>query len=118
MSEQDTRLTIAEMKLAAHDKLHEEAQLSMQVLSDGINQLVKAEIRRENDSATFERMFSAIKKIEDAFASLKDDFEDYKDRVAEKELAAYKSIVWKIIGLAAVVMASVIAGHLGGKWLG
>jgi hypothetical protein len=118
VSEQDTRLTIAELKLAAHDKLHEEAQMSMKILSDGISQLVQAEIRRENDSATFERMFAAIKKIEDSFSDLKEDFDDYKQKISDKELADYKSIVWKVIGLAAVVMASVIAGHLGGKWLG
>ena len=118
MSDQDTRLTIAELKLATHEKLHEEAQMSMKLLSEGIAQLVQAEIRRENDSETFKRMFDAIKKIEDSFLSLKDDFEAYKAKVAEKELAAYKTVVWKIAGLAAVVMASVIAGHLGGKWLG
>ena len=92
--------------------------MSMKILSDGISQLVQAEIRRENDGATFERMSAAIKKIEDSFSELKEDFEDYKQKISDKELADYKSIVWKVIGLAAVVMASVIAGHLGGKWLG
>jgi uncharacterized protein (DUF885 family) len=106
MSDQETRLAVAEMKLAHHDRLHEETQESIKILSEGIAKLVQAEIRREQDQKAFERLFGMI-------AELRRDFEEYKDRQTEKELAAYRGIVWKLAGLSALVAASVLAGQLG-----
>lgn len=103
----NARLAIAEMKLEQHDKLHEEVQESIKVLSDGITKLVQAEIRREQDAETIGRIFEEI-------GQLRDDFQKYKDKQTEKELAAYRGIVWKLLGLAALVGASLVAGH----WLG
>lgn len=111
MSDPNSRLTIAEMRLAQHDKLHEETQSNLRTLSEGITKLVEAEIRRETDSATFERIFAAIKSIER-------ELEDFKNSVAEKELAAYKGVVWKLVGLSALIVASVVAGHFGVHLLG
>lgn len=106
------------MKLEEHGRLHQETQDSIRILTDGINHLVQAEIRREQDKETFTRMAGDIAVVRGDIKALRADFEDYKDKQTEKELAAYRSIVWKVIGLAAVVIASVIAGHFGGKWLG
>lgn len=111
MSEQDTRLAVAEMKLAAHDRMHEETQVCIKVLSDGISKLVQAEVRREQDEATFRRLFSEIDE-------LSKEFQAYKDAQAEKELAAYKGIVLKAFGLASLVIASLLVGHFGAHLIG
>ena len=114
----ESRMTKVETRLDFHDQRHEDIQSAIQILTKGIDELVRAEARRQGDKETFERMFKSIERIENSVGQLRQDFEDYKDEMAEKELAAYKAVVWKVIGLAAIVIASVIAGHLGGKWLG
>ena len=114
----ESRLTKAEMRLDFHDQRHDDIQSSIQVLTKGIDELVKAEARRQGDKETFERMFNSIQKIEDSVDKLRQEFDEYKSEMAAKELDAYKAVVWKVIGLAAIVIASVITGHLGGKWLG
>lgn len=111
MADQETRLAVAELKLEHHDRAHEETQAAIKVLSDGIAKLVQAEIRREQDEETFQRIFVALDK-------LRSEFEAYKNRQTEKELAAYRSVVVKAAGLAALVAASVAAGHFGAPLLG
>jgi len=106
MSEQDTRLSIAELKIEQHEKLHQETQASIKILTDGITQLIQAEIRREQDEQTFSRLFVEIKDLREAL-------QQYKDLQATKELNAYKGIVLKILGLAALVVASMLAGRFG-----
>jgi len=131
MSDQDIRLALAEEKLEQHDKLHAETQRSIQVLSDGISKLVQAEIRREQDEGTFKRLFTEIKNLNEEIKNNKERQEEkdlestaeinkirselqaYKDAQATKELNAYKGVVLKVIGLAALILASVIAGYLG-----
>ena len=111
-------MTKVETRLDFHDQRHEDIQSAIQILTKGIDELVRAEARRQGDKETFDRIFSSVKKIEDSVDKLREEFEEYKNELAEKELAAYKAVVWKVAGLAAIVIASVIAGHLGGKWLG
>ena len=113
-----SRMALAEMRIDQHEKLHEETHANLRLLSDGINALVQAEVRREGDEKTFGRIFTTMKEMQTDVTELRKDFEGYKDSVAGKELAAYKAVVWKVIGLASIVIASVIAGHFGGKWLG
>ena len=105
------RLTIAEMKIQQHEKLHEETARTIKSISEGVEALVRAEVRREGDAATFERIFQELK-------DLRKDFEDFKDAQVEKELNAYRGIVWKLLLLAGTVFASVIAGHFGARLLG
>lgn len=109
--DQAARLTIAEMKIQQHEKLHEETTRTIKSISEGVEALVKAEVRREGDAATFERIFAAIKRLEGELAA-------YKDRQTEKELAAYRGVVWKSLSMSALVVASVIAGHFGARLLG
>jgi len=111
MSDQETRLTVAEMKLEQHERLHNETSEAIRELTAAITKLVQAEIRREQDEETFKRIFGAIEKV-------KQDLDDYKEKQTEKELSAYRGIVWKILGLAALIAASVIAGHFGSHLLG
>lgn len=111
MSDQEARLAVAELKLEHHDKLHEETQSAIRELTKAITTLVQAEIRREQDEETFRRIFNSIEK-------LKTDFEEYKDRQTEKELAAYKGVVLRAAGLATLVFSSVLAGHFGAHLLG
>lgn len=111
MAENDTRLAVVEMQLKQHDRMHEETQSSMRILSDGISKLVQAEVRREQDDETFQRLFKEIDELRVVF-------QNYKDIQAEKELAAYKGIVLRIAGLSALIIASVLAGHFGTRLLG
>jgi hypothetical protein len=99
-------LKIAELKIEQHEKLHRETQESIKTLTDGINKLIQAEIRREQDDDTFKRIFSEI-------AELREAHQKFKDQQAEKELAAYKGIVLKFFGLSALIIASMLAGHFG-----
>lgn len=101
----DTRLTIAEMKLVAHEKLHEETQAAIRTLSSGIDQLVKAEIRREQDSEIFERIFTDIEKT-------KKELREFKDSVAAAELAAYKGVVLKVGSVIVLLLLTAIAARL------
>ena len=108
---QAERLTVAEMKIQQHEKLHEETARMIKSISEGVEAVVRAEVRREGDAQTFERIFNALKTLEESF-------EQYKDQQMEKELAAYRGLVWKGIGLFGLVMASYVAGHLGVRLLG
>ena len=118
MSEQDSRLAMAELKLEQHERLHIETQSSIRVLSDGINQLVKSEIRREQDKETFNRIGGEIASANVDLKKMRTDFEEYKDAQMAKELEAYKGIVLKVAGLVTLIIASVIAGHYGSHLLG
>jgi hypothetical protein len=109
--DQDQRITLAELKIEQHEKLHAETQESIRTLSFGVNELVQSAIRREHDDETFKRIFTELEKH-------RVELQDYKDQQLENELNAYKSLVWKVAGLAALVMASVVAGHFGAKLLG
>ena len=114
----ESRITKVETRLDFHDQRHEDIQAAIQVLAKGIDELVRAEARRQGDKETFDRIFASAQQIETSVDKLRKEFEEYKGKLAEKELDAYKTVVWKVAGLAAIVIASVIAGHLGGKWLG
>ena len=114
----ESRLTKAEMRLDFHDQRHDDIQASIQVLTKGIDELVKAEARRQGDKETVERIFIAIKEAQGNTTELRADFESYKITMAAKELSAYKGAVTKFLGLVGLVVASYIAGHIGGKWLG
>jgi len=116
MSDPNSRLTIAELRIAQHDKLHEETQSNMKILSDGINALVQAEVRREGDVNMFNRIFKAIKETQDDVTKLREDFESYKDTLAEKELATYKGGVLKVLGLIGLAISSYVVGKIEGKW--
>ena len=116
MSDPNSRLTIAELRIAQHDKMHEETQSNMKILSDGINALVQAEVRREGDGKLFERIFDEIKKAQENVTELRADFESYKDSLAEKELATYKGGVLKVLGLIGLAISSYVVGKIEGKW--
>ena len=118
MSEQDVRLKAAEMKIEQHEQLHQEAQDSIRVLRDGITQLVQAEIRREQDKETFKRMADEISETRLELKKLREEYEANKLAEIIKEAAAYKGIVLRLVGLAALVIASLIAGHYGSHLLG
>lgn len=111
MIDQDKRIALAEMKIEQHEKLHAETQDSIRLLSNGVNELVQSAIRREHDDDTFKRIFAELEKQ-------KSELQAYKDKQVEAELNAYKALVWKVAGLAALVISSVVAGHFGAKLLG
>ena len=118
MSEQDSRLAVAEMKIEQHERMHQDLQSSIRRLTDGLSELVQAEIRRELDRETFSRISGEIAATRNDLRELRIDFEEHKDAQMEKELAAYKGIVLKLLGLAALIVASVLAGHFGAHLLG
>jgi hypothetical protein len=118
MSDHDTRLALAEAKIAQHDKLHEETQAAIRELTAGVNQLVQAEIRREQDDSTFKRLFREISELRLDLENHGKALQAYKDEQLQKELSAYKGVVLKVLGIGALVIGSVLAGHFGGKWIG
>ena len=111
MSDTETRLTRAELQIEHSMRLHSETQETLKSIAEAVQKLAQAEVRREQDQETFGRIFKSIDK-------LREDFEEYKESSSEKELAAYKGIVWKLLAMAALVISSLIAGHFGGKLLG
>ena len=109
---------MAEAKIEAHGKLHEETQDAIRMMADGIKQLADGEIRREHDHETFKRIFLEMEKLDAAIKKLEAALEAYRLKQVEKELEAYRSMVWKAFGLAALVFVSFVAGHFGIKLIG
>jgi uncharacterized membrane protein YccC len=85
-NDHDTRLALAEQKLQQHDRMHNETQEAIKTLTEGISQLVKAEIRREQDDEIFNRIFGEI-------AELKKKQQEHKDMLAAKELESTRQLV-------------------------
>ena len=106
----ETRLSLAEERISRHEKMHEETQESVKEIANGVARLVEAEGRRSQYEETFKRLFDGQEKFDVRLT-------DFIDHQTAKELAAYKGIIWKIAGLAGLVIASLIAGHFGGKSL-
>ena len=106
----ETRLSLAEERISRHEKMHEETQESVKEIANGVARLVEAEGRRSQYEETFKRLFDGQEKFDVRLT-------DFIDHQTEKELAAYKGIIWKVAGLAGLVIASLIAGHFGGKSL-
>lgn len=107
----DERLLKAELKIEQHDKMHEDTQSIIRALTDGINKLVQAEVRREQDEETFSRLFNEIKE-------LREDLQSFKEMQATKELNLYKGMVWKSMGMISLVGASLLVGHYGTHLIG
>ena len=118
MIDQEVRLRLAEQKLETHGKLHEETQNAIKSMAAGIQQLALAETRREQDRETFSRVFAELRLARDEINVVRNSLEEYKDKVLEKELAAYQGIVWKLLGLVSLVIVSAMAGHFGIKLIG
>ena len=106
----ETRLSLAEERISRHEKMHEETQESVKEIANGVARLVEGEGRRSQYEETFKRLFDGQEKFDVRLT-------DFIDHQTEKELAAYKGIIWKIAGLVGLVIASLIAGHFGGKSL-
>ncbi len=126
---QAERLTVAEMKIQQHEKLHEETAKMIKAISEGVEALVRAEVRREADVQTFERIFAEIAKVRSEnkenndtiraeIEKIKTEISEYKTQQSYKELKAYQGVVWKGISLAGLVIASVVAARLGAHLLG
>ena len=111
MAELETRLTLAEERIARQQVLHAETEANMREISAGVAKLVEAEARRGHYEETFSRIFAMFEKLDQKV-------QRYIDAQAEKELAAYRGVVWKVLGLAALLGASVIAGHFGSTLIG
>ena len=111
MAEIETRLTLAEERIARQQVLHAETASSIREISAGVAKLVEAEARRGHYEETFSRLFSMFEKLDQKVQS-------HMDAQAEKELAAYRGIVWKIAGLAALLLTSTIAGRFGATLIG
>jgi hypothetical protein len=112
--EQETRLAVAELKIEQHGDILRKTQDSIQIMSEGINKLVQAEIRRENDEATFKRLFGEIQVVRGEVHKNKTEFQTYKEGQVTRELKRYQTVFWKALGLVGLTGASIIAG----KWLG
>ena len=111
MAELETRLTLAEDRIVRHQVLHAETQSNIREISGGVAKLVEAEARRGHYEETFSRIFGTLEKLDQKV-------QRNLDAQAEKELAAYRGIVWKVLGLAALLGASMIAGRLGSTLIG
>ena len=108
--EKDTEIELVKMRLDQHDRLHKEFQDSIKGLADGVKRLVEAEIRREQDGEAFKRIFDEIEKLQKEFA-------DYKESQTQKELDRYQGFIYRAVGYAALILASLIAGRFGAHLL-
>lgn len=111
MAELETRLTLAEERIARQQVLHAETEASMREISAGVAKLVEAEARRGHYEETFARIFAVFEKLDQKV-------QRHIDAQAEKELAAYRGVVWKVVGLAGLLGASMIAGRFGSTLIG
>ncbi len=80
----ETRLTKAELQIEQHHRMHEETQVALKGIAEAVQKLAQAEVRREQDQETFGRIFKSVEK-------LREDFEEYKEQMSEKELAAARA---------------------------
>ena len=106
----ETRLTLAEERIARHERLHEDTQESVKEIANGVARLVEAEAKRSQYEETFRRLFDNQDKLDARLTA-------FIERQTDKELQAYRGVVWKVLGLVGLVAASLIAGHFGGKSL-
>lgn len=115
MTGEADRLTRMEVQIEQHQRMHEETHNALNRLADGMTVMAEGigkiasfqaahESQREDDKETFARAFGEIGEV-------RKEVKEYKERQLEKELAAYRGIVWKVLALVALVIASVIAGH-------
>ena len=120
MDEADLRrLTMAELKIAEHEKKHDSVQESLARLAEGITALVQAEIRRESDLATFNRLGTSVHELSGRIEALSIRLNNMQELQLRKELHAYKGIVWKIVnwvvGISGAAAAAYITWHFGWK---
>ena len=108
--EKDTEIELVKMRLDQHDRLHKEFQDSIKGLADGVKRLVEAEIRREQDGEAFKRIFDEIGKLQN-------EFNNYKEAQTQKELDRYQGFIYRAVGYAALILASLIAGRFGAHLL-
>ena len=118
MTDHDARLAVAEEKIRHHDKLHEETQQAIRQMAEGISELAKANVRREQDVNTFTRLFDAVGKVQGEVSKLKESFETYEAKQVKNELDAYKGIIFKFVGYGVTIVASVALGHYGIRFIG
>ena len=111
------RLTIAELKLAEHEKKHDMVQDSLARLADGLNALVQAEIRREPEIKAFSHLNALVQAISDKQGEQAEQISAIENAQLRRDLHTYRSLVWKAInwtiGIAAAVAAAYIAFHFG-----
>ena len=120
MQEEDLRrLTVAELKIAEHEKKHDSVQESLARLAEGITALVQAEIRRESDLATFNRLGTSVHELSLRIEALSLRLNNMQELQLRKELHAYKNAVLKIInwavGISGAAAAAYITWHFGWK---
>ena len=110
---------MAELKIAEHEKKHDSVQESLARLAEGITALVQAEIRRESDLATFNRLGTSVHELSLRIEALSIRLNNMQELQLRKELHAYKGIVWKIVnwvvGISGAAAAAYITWHFGWK---
>ena len=111
MAELETRLTLAEERIARQQVLHSETEANMREISAGVAKLVEAEARRSHYEETFSRIFNMFEKLDQKV-------QRHIEAQTEKELAAYRGVVWKAAGLVAMLGASMVAGKFGATLIG
>ncbi len=115
MADQAERLTIAEFKIAQHEKLHEETAQTIKSIGIGVDTLLKAEVRRENDVATFERIFKAIKILEERLDALNTHLAAADVTRLEKELAGQNKWIGELLRTSLACVAAIVLYHFGVK---
>ena len=101
----DSRIAVVEMKVGTLEK-------SIETMADGIQQLVIAEAKRENDREIFDRVFDEIKEVKEHSAKLDAKVTDYIQTQNEEKLATYRGFIYKVLGLIGLVVASGITGFV------
>jgi hypothetical protein len=103
--EHDSRIAVVEMKVGTLEK-------SIGTMAEGIQQLVIAEAKRENDKEIFDRLFDSIKQLREYSYAIDKKITDYISAQSEEDLNQYKALLFKILGLIGLVLASGLSGFL------
>jgi hypothetical protein len=103
--EYDSRIAVVEMKVGTLEK-------SIETMAEGIQQLVIAEAKRENDKEIFDRLFDSIKQLREYSYAIDKKITDYISAQNEEDLNQYKTLLFKILGLIGLVLASGLSGFL------
>ena len=125
----DERVAKMESKVDRHenslDELKDsqkELRLAMKELAQGLQKLVIAEARREEDRDTIKRIFKEIGEVKNEVTSIKKEYSDKELSYAKSALAEQKEkskVFWQdTVRTILLVVASLLVYHFGAHLIG
>jgi Na+/H+ antiporter NhaB len=100
----ESRIAIVELKVGTLEK-------SLENMADGIQHLVIAEAKRDEDRNTFTRLFQENKETRELIEKVDMKLDTYIEKEQAEKLENYRGVVRKIVGILALMLASALVGH-------